>query len=228
MGKTSKTTSLNSPAKSVVSINGKSLVETSIDGGNIYSSFSLNPEQEFAYNYAQKSFSENLPSVNVFSNDTINNLNKQVDAYTQRGLNTINSTYTPFIKNLENNVAARFGNLDNSIFLDNLNNIESNRAEAMTAFAQDVEAKRSELVDGELENRYNYLSFLSDYQNQVFDNLLSASNYSLSALSENNSYQNNLNNYLNKTTSKSAASTLNGLSTVANYLGKASNITKFL
>ena len=51
--------------------------------------------------------------------------------------------------------------------MDNLNSIEANRAESINNLAQDVMAKRDELINNELSQRYTYLSFLQDVQNQM-------------------------------------------------------------
>ena len=94
-------------------------------------------------------------------------LQSQLDAYTLNGQKLINNLYTPMIEDLKTDVASRFGNFDNSVFLDNLNEIESNRAESVNNLAQDILAKRDELVGNELAQRYTYLGFLQDLQNNI-------------------------------------------------------------
>ena len=76
------------------------------------------------------------------------------------------------IDNLKSDIAARFGNFDNSVFLNNLNKIESKRSDSISSLAQDILAKKDELVNNELSNRYTYLSFLQDIQNQTNSNIL--------------------------------------------------------
>lgn len=67
--------------------------------------------------------------------------------------------YEPMLENLKTDVASRFGNFDNSVFMDNLNSIEENRAESINNLAQDVMSKRDELISNELAQRYTYLGF---------------------------------------------------------------------
>lgn len=175
---------------STISINGdvKTTAKSTKDGVNV--TYNMNPYEEAAYNYSNKSFYENLPNINVFSDDTVKDLNNQVKAYMNQGINTINSTYTPMISSMQNDVARRFGNTNNSVFMDNLNDIESKRALAISDLAQDVEAKRSELVNNELKNRYEYLNFLNNYQNQVFKNMLSMLSLNQNFLNTNNAHLN--------------------------------------
>lgn len=188
MSKTSKTKTYN--PSSTITINGqvKSSAQSTKNGAT--ASYNMDPYEQAAYNFAQKSFYENMPNINVFSDDTVKNLNNQVNAYLNQGINTIQNTYTPMIREMQNDIARRFGNVNNSIFMDNLNDIESQRAAAMSNLAQNIEAKRSELVNNELSNRYNYLSFLNNYQNQAYNNMLSTLGLSNNLLNTNNSHLN--------------------------------------
>ncbi len=190
MGKTSKTKTVTLPSttQSVLTLNGKPLVETSIKDNKLYSNYYYSPEEEKLNKYVGESFLSSLPKVNSFLPETIANMDSQISAYTQQGVNSINEIYTPMITNLENDIASRFGNFDNSIFIDNLKGIESSRAKAVSALSQDVLAKRNELVNDELENQYNYLNFLANYQNQSFQNMLNASKFNQSNLSLNTDY----------------------------------------
>lgn len=92
------------------------------------------------------------------------------------------------LKDLKTDVASRFGNFDNSVFMDNLNAIESNRAYAISNLAQDITAKRSELINNELSQRYTYLNFLQDIQNQTNSNILNFANSSQANSNSGNSY----------------------------------------
>ena len=148
-----------------------------------------------------------MASVNVFDDDTKNNLQSQVDAYTKSGQKMIDNLYTPMIENLKNDIASRFGNLDNSVFMDNLNSIENKRADSMNSLAQDVLAKQDEIVQNELTKRYTYLNFLQDIQNQSESKMLSLINASRQ---NNNTGTNQSNN--------------NNLSGLANYANLAANI----
>lgn len=173
MGKTSSSSPAQSYSNGIVSINGQEKASQKKVGGTVYSNYNMSDAEKKIYDYSQNSFLQNLPSINVFSEDTQKNLQNQLDAYTQNGLSTIQNTYTPILSDLKTDIASRFGNFDNSVFLDKLDTIESNRANAMSDFAQDVEAKRNELINDELNNRYTYLNFLNGIQNQYNANAMS-------------------------------------------------------
>ena len=142
------------------------------------------------YDYAQNSFLENLPKVNVFSEDTKKQMQNQLNAYTQKGIDTINDIYTPMLNDMKTDIASRFGNFDNSIFMNNLNDIESNRADAMSSLTQDILAKQNELINDELNKRYTYLDFLNGIQNQTTSNILSYMQQAANNSNSGNSYNN--------------------------------------
>ena len=171
MGKTSSTP-VQKYANGVVSVNGENKASQKKVGKTVYSNYNMSDAEKQIYDYSQNSFLQNLPNINVFSENTQKNLQDQLNAYTQTGLNTIQNYYNPMLSNLKTDIASRFGNFDNSVFLDKLNSIEANRANAMSDFAQDVTAKRNELINDELANRYKYLNFLNGIQNQYNSNIL--------------------------------------------------------
>ena len=171
-----------------VNINGSTKSSTYKNKNNVISSYNMSDDEKRAYGYVQKSLADSLSSVNVFDENTQKNLQSQLDAYTLNGQKLINNIYSPMLSNLKTDIASRFGNLDNSVCMDNLNSIEANRAESINNLAQDVMSKRNELVSNELAQRYTYLNFLQDVQNQMNSNALNFISGSQSNSSSGNSY----------------------------------------
>ncbi len=148
------------------------------------------------YNYALGTLANILPSLNTFNPDTQASIQSQVNAYQNSGMQKINDIYNPMISNLQNDIASRFGNLDNSIFTDNLSDIESKRANAVSSFAQDVLSRQSELESDELTKRYALVNLLSGLSNDIYGNALNAISTALSGSSSANSYNSALYNAL--------------------------------
>lgn len=217
MGKSSKTPAFSN---GVLSINGETKASTYKQGNNVVTNYNMSDAEKRAYDYAQNSFADSLSKVNVFDEDTKKNLQSELDAYTQRGEKLINNIYTPMLNNLKTDVASRFGNFDNSVFMDNLNTIEANRANSVKDLALDVNAKRSELIGNELAQRYTYLGFLQDIQNQINSNMFNFTN----ASQQNSSLGNN---YNSQTSSKNSNDMLGNFSNIAsgiaNLYSKYSN-----
>lgn len=185
MGKSSKYPSYSA---GTITINGSDKANTYKKGNTIYTNYNMSDDEKRAYEYAQKSFADSLSKVNVFDDATKQNLQSQLDAYTLNGQKIINNIYEPMLDDLKTDVASRFGNLDNSVFMDNLNSIEENRAESINNLAQDVLAKQDELINNELSQRYTYLGFLQDVQNQMNSNILNYIGASQQNSSSGNSY----------------------------------------
>ena len=198
------TTSTNFPGFSNGSlyINGAKKASTYRNpDGSVSSSYDMNEFEKKAYDYVQKSLADSIPSINTFSPSTVQDINSQVNAFKNNAVRQINETYTPMLDNLKQDIASRFGNFDNSIFLNNLNSIENKRADAINYLAQDLLSRKNELVANELNNRYNYLNFLNNYQNNAYNNILNsiASSQSNSAIGNNynqNAYNANNQSYL--------------------------------
>jgi hypothetical protein len=150
-----------------VSLNGQQLAGNYYQDGNVYSNYNMTDNEKKLYDYIQSSMASGMPNINVFSDDVQKQMQSQLGAYTNQGLGLIDSMYTPMLGNLQNDIARRFGNFDNSVFMDNLKGIESQRANSMNAFAQDIMAKQNELYNDELARRYDYLNFANSMQNDL-------------------------------------------------------------
>ncbi|MCI1272809.1 MAG: DUF2092 domain-containing protein [Clostridiaceae bacterium] len=194
-----------------ISINGQNKVSSYNNGRTTYTNYNMSDAEKAVYDYAQNALKNDISQINVFSPDTLKNMQSQINAYTQKGQDVINNTYTPQIASLKNDIASRFGNLDNSSFLNNLNSITNKQAQAESSLAQDVTAKQNELVSDELQQRYNFLNFMNDLQNQVNDNIL---NYVSKTATTSNNSNNNTSGGTNFGKYLSLASTIlrNGLS----------------
>lgn len=166
------------------SINGETKASTYKKGNTVYTNYNMSDTEKKIFDYAQNSFLNSLPQLNVFSDETKNQFKNQMEAYKNQGIKNIESIYTPMINNLKTDVASRFGNYDNSSFLSELKDIENSRSDAISSFAQDMILKENDLVNDELSRRYNYMNFLSGIQDQTYSNALNFG----SASSANSSY----------------------------------------
>lgn len=193
MGKTSSV-SVATPsfAGGSVSLNGNKKATVSRDCNGINSNYDMDIYEQQVYDYARKNLAQNLPNLNVFDNDTKKDIKAQVEAYKQKAMQSLNEMYQPMLKSLTNNVASRFGNTDNSAFLEGLNSLENYRAGALASIAQDTQAKQSELFNNELSNRYNYINLLNSLVNGANSNALSYLSSALSNSNAGNFYNSNL------------------------------------
>ncbi len=185
----SKVSTPNYPSYTGSSVTiGDSEATTGILNGMLTSNYKMSDDEASIYDYALKTIINILPKVNTFDTNTKNSLKSQVDAYTNSGIKGINEYYTPIIKQLQNDIGSRFGNLDTSMFTDNLNNIESKRADAISAFAQDALARQSQLESDELTKRYALINLLSGIADNTYNNALNTLGLALGSSSNANNY----------------------------------------
>jgi len=220
----SKVSSSNYPAYSKSSISvGDSKATTGVTNGVLTSNYEMSDGESAIYNYALSTLASILPQINTFDTNTLGSLQSQVDAYKNSGINTINEAYNPMITDLQNNIASRFGNLDNSIFTDDLRSIESERSDAVSSFAQNVLAKQSSLESDELTKRYALINLLSGITDNTYSNALNAISTALGSSSSANSYNNDLYNALSSITGTNSSSSSTG-SLLSSILGLSGSI----
>lgn len=216
--------SSNYPSYSSSSVSlGDSTAKTGVKKGVLTSSYDMSENESAIYNYALNTLASILPGINTFDNNTKASIQSQIDAYKNSGIANINETYNPLISNLENDIASRFGNLDNSIFTDNLGDIESERANAISSFAQDVLAKQSSLESDELTKRYALVNLLSGLSGDIYSNALDAISTALSGSSSANNYNSSVYDALSSIESTNSKNNTSSL--LSSLLGITGNPT---
>ena len=224
----SKVSSPNYPSYSSSKVTvGNSTATTGVKNGVLNSMYDMSDGESAIYNYALSTLANILPQVNTFDTNTQSSIQSQVDAYKNSGINTINQTYNPMITNLENSIASRFGNLDNSIFSDDLSKIESERSNAVSSFAQDVLSKQSSLQSDELTKRYALINLLSGLTDNTYSKALNAISTALGSSSSANNYNSELYNALSDIASTNSNSSDSG-SRLSSILGLTGTSTSSL
>lgn len=208
-------------SSSAVSV-GDSKATTGVLNGILTSNYDMSDAESSIYNYALNTLASILPSINTFDTDTQSDIKSQVDAYKNKGISTINDLYNSDLKNIENDSASRFGNLDNSIFGNNLDDLESERADAVSSFAQDVLSKQSSLESDELTKRYALIELLSGLSGDIYQNALSAISTAISGSSSANDYNTSLSNAISALQSTNSNSNNSFTSLLSNLIGTTS------
>ena len=192
MSKSGKDYVYYNPSSSI-KVNGQDKAGVNITNTGTTGYYNMDADEKKAYDYASKEFALNLPNLNVFSADTQRDFDNQVQAFINQGVDEIKDIYTPILQDLQNDIASRFGNLDNSVFMDNLSEIEDKRAEAVSDLAQSAQSYKQDLINNELANRYQYLDYLNDYRQQIISNILNTLSTGQNLSNTANSYYSSLN-----------------------------------
>lgn len=234
MGKKSKYPEYSSGS---VEINGNTVATaTKKDDNTISSSYNMSDTEKNIYDGIQNNLASSLGSLFEISDSTQKQWQNQLEAYKQEGIDQINSIYTPMETALKNDIASRFGNFDNSIFMDNLSNITDNKAKAVADLSDSLVMKQDELYTNELANRINYVTLLSNLNTTMNNNILNYMQLADSNANSGNNYNANAYNAQNSGSSflsgiadigSTALSFINPLAGAASKLGTSALKTSY-
>ena len=182
-----------------ISVNGNTVATTKRDKDN---------------NVVSSSYNMSATEKKIYDSITDQNRqewNNQLEAIKTKGMEQIDSIYKPIETNLKNDIASRFGNFDNSVFMDNLNTITDKKTKAVSDLSNNLVSVQSQLYNEELSNRISTLSFLNNLNSVMNNNILNFTNAAMSNSSSGNSYNNAAYN-----ANSSSGGFLNGASSLAN------------
>lgn len=174
-----------------VNINGENVSKSNKKKNTVNSSYTMNDTEKSIYDGVQSNLATSLQDLFSISDEKQEQWNNQLDSYKKSGIQEIENIYNPMQTALKNDIASRFGNFDNSIFMDNLNNITQNKAQAVADLSESLLQKEDELYTTELANRLNYISLLSGLNTAMNNNMLSYMQLANANSSAGNSYNAN-------------------------------------
>ncbi len=176
MGKSSKYPNYSSGN---IVVNGNTVATTQKDKNGVNSIYNMSDTEKSIYNGIQNNLSASLNNLFKISDEKQKQWENELEAYKKTGIEQINDIYTPLETNLKNDIASRFGNLDNSVFMDNLNDITDKKADAIASLSDSLLMKQQELYSTEMTNRINYITLLSNlnYTSAAISNAESGNNY---------------------------------------------------
>lgn len=196
-----------------ISVNGNTVATTKRDKNNniVDSSYNMSATEKKIYDSIQKNMSSSLSNLFKITDANRQEWNNQLEAIKTKGMEQIDSIYKPIETNLKNDIASRFGNFDNSVFMDNLNTITDKKAKAVSDLSNNLVSVQSQLYNEELSNRMNTLSFLNNLNSVMNNNIINFTNAAMSNSSSGNSYNNTAYN-----ANSASGGFLNGASSLAN------------
>ncbi len=186
-----------------ISVNGRQVASAVKDKKNniVSSNYNMSDTEQKTYNAIQQGLYNSLGNLFSISDNQRNEWSNQLNALRNQGISEINNTYTPMETNLKNDIASRFGNFDNSIFLDNLNSITDKKSKAIADLSDNLLSKQNELYSDELKNRINTITLLNNLNSVMNANILNYTNAAASNSNAGNNYNSNWYNSSNKSSS---------------------------
>ena len=196
-----------------VVVNGRTVATSTKDKNNnvISASYNMSDIEKRIYDSVQRGMNSSLNNLFSVSDAQRKEWGNQINALKDKGIEEINNIYTPMENNLKNDVAKRFGNLNNSVFLDNLNSITDKKSKAVADLNSNLLAIQSDLYTQELQNRINTLTLLSNLNSVMNNNILAYTGLANTNSNAGNTYNNNAYN--------ATASSSSGLSSIFGGIG---------
>lgn len=182
-----------------ITVNGRTVATTTRDKNNniVSSGYNMSDTEKNIYNSIQNNLNSSLNGLFNISDEKRKEWNSQLNALKNQGVQQINDIYEPMETSLRNNIASRFGNLDNSSFLDSLNKITDKRAQAVSDLSNSLLSTQNELYNEELTNRMNSISFLNNLNSAMNNNILNYTSAAMNNSTSGNSYNNSAYNASN-------------------------------
>lgn len=181
-----------------ISVNGKKVATATKDKNNVVNSnYNMSATEKKNYDSIQNNLYKSLNNLFTVSDNQRKEWKNQLNALKNQGISEINNIYTPMETNLKNDIASRFGNFDNSIFMDNLNTITDKKAKAIADLSDDLASKQNELYSDELKNRINTITLLNNLNSVMNSNILNYTTGAASNSDSGNSYSTGIYNAQN-------------------------------
>lgn len=175
-----------------ITVNGKNVSTTQRDKNNnvVSSNYNMSNAEKKIYDSIQSGLNTSLNNLFTISDSQKKEWNNQLNAIKNQGIEEIESIYTPMETDLKNDIASRFGNYDNSIFLDNLNEITDKKAKAVADLSDSILSTQNDLYSEELKNRINTITLLNNLNSAMNNNILNFTSAAGSNANSGNSYNN--------------------------------------
>ena len=171
-----------------VVIDGRTVATAKKKGNNVITSYNMSDSEKNIFNSIQNGMSTGLTNLFDISDTQRKQWDNQLKALEEQGIENINNIYTPMETSLKNDIASRFGNLDNSAFLDKLSTITNNKAKSVANLSNELALAQNNLYTEELTNRMNTLSFLNNLNSALNSNILNYTNAAASNSAAGNAY----------------------------------------
>lgn len=174
-----------------VKVNGRTVATSYKNGNSINTNYNMSDLEKETYNKIQSGMSDSISNLLSVSEPQRQAWNDQLDAIAKQGIQNIENIYTPMETNLKNDIASRFGNFDNSVFMDKLSKITDNKAQAVADLTTNLQAAQDSLYANELSNRINIITLLNNLNSAMNNNMLNYTSAAAANSASGNNYNQN-------------------------------------
>lgn len=164
-------------------MNGDTVVsKTYLDpSGGIVTQYLPDPAEQASKQLAQQQINQVMSTLGVTAPEMAQQFNQAANAFSDAASRQFNETYDPALRSLREDIAARFGTLNSSQFLNGLNNLQQTKANALAGIAEKAQTVKADLVNQEETRKLNQLQALGGVLSANQSNFLSTTKTSLTA-----------------------------------------------
>ncbi len=164
-------------------MNGDTVVsKTYQDGsGAIVTQYLPDPAEEARKQQTQLKLNDVVSTLGKTAPEMSAQFDQTKQAFIQSASKNFQEQYDPALQSLRENIAARFGTLNSSQFISELNALEKNRASALSDIASTAESVKADLVNQEEARKLNEIQALGGILSDAQNSMLKSNQASLSA-----------------------------------------------
>ena len=144
-----KKSSYPSYSNGSVSLNGRTVATAHKVGNEVKTNYNMSNEEKELFGNIQSGMNNTLKNFNEISDPQRQQWGEQMKALRAQGIEQLEDIYTPMQENLKRDIASRFGNFDNSVFMDNLNSIVNKKSKAVADLSNSLAAMQNDLYTQE-------------------------------------------------------------------------------
>lgn len=168
--------------------------------GSIVNQYFPDPAEVQRQKIAQQKINDITLTLGQTAPELATQYNNTENSFIQNATNQFMNQYNPAVRALQNDIASRFGTLNSSQFLDDLGQLEKNKASALADIVNRGESIKYDLVNQNEANKLREIQSLGGLLNSTQSNFLGSLQAPLSASSSLNDFLNSqwmtqLNNY---------------------------------
>jgi len=175
--------------------------------GSVVTQYLADPAEQQRKQEAEQKINQVISSLGTTAPDLSTQFNQTKEAFINSATQSFDETFEPALRSLKEDIASRFGTLNSSEFLSGLDNLEHNRAKALTDIAYKAENVKADLVNQDEARKLSQIEALGGVLSDNQSAAVSAAKTSLSASDSLNDFLNsqwmqNLRSYTSEENSK--------------------------
>lgn len=149
--------------------------------GTIVNQYLADPAEQAAKQQAQLKINEIVSTLGKTAPEMADQFNQSAKAFSDSAQEQFQEAYEPALRSLREDIASRFGTLNTSQFINGLDSLEKNRADALSDISMKAQIMKSDLVNDEEARKISEIQALGGVISDSQSSMLNTTKASLTA-----------------------------------------------